>query len=240
MCFKANSPPEEILSVQRSSIQYSKLKKEKKIVRPVNSILPRYIWSSNVPKRYKKAKAKKDIKGDKEYLLLDRYGSNSSDIYEVDGESSSGTETEIPPVHIDGDNEDSSSSTDIDAVVQEYKDRIEVTTSKNFNEQRPPTVMTSRILLGIIMVVFVTSVFLSLNITANNSNICWLTFIILCICLVAILLLPRYTPEEQMNSTFYVIVPYLGLISIVLNVILATTLLTDTWPGILFWIVAGE
>lgn len=200
-----------------------------------------------------------DIKGDKEYLLLDRYGSNSSDIYEVDGESSSGTETEIPPIHVDGDNEDSSSSTDIDAVVQEYKDRIEVTTSKNFNEQRPPTVMTSRILLAIIMVVFVTSVFLSLNITANNSNICWLTFIskletgdridkilinfifsVLCICFVAILLLPRYTPEEQTNSTFYVVVPYLGLISIILNVILATTLLTDTWPGILFWIVAGK
>lgn len=118
-----------------------------------------------------------EAKEDKEYLLLDRYGSNSSDMFEVDGDSSSGTETEIPSTHLDGDNEDSSSSTDIDAVVQEYKDRIEVTTSKTFNEQRPPTIFSARLVLGIILVVFVTSVFLSLNITANNPNICWLTFI---------------------------------------------------------------
>ncbi|GJQ77026.1 hypothetical protein Trydic_g15220 [Trypoxylus dichotomus] len=238
-CFKSNSPPEETLSMQRSNIQYSKLKKEKKTLRSSNSILPRNIWPNNLPKRYKKAKAKKDAKGDKEYLLLDRYGSNSSEIYEVDCESSSGTEAEIPPIHVDGDNEDSSSSTDIDAVVQEYKDRVKVTTSKNFNEQRTPTIITSRVVLAIIMVVFVTSVFLSLSITANNSNICWLTFIILCICLVGLLLMPRYTPDEEASSTFYVTVPYLGLISIILNVILATTLLTDTWPGILFWVVAG-
>lgn len=239
-CFKSNSPPEQTSPIQRSNIQYSKLKKEKKLVRPINSILPRYIWSNNQPRRCKRAKAKKDNKGDKEYLLLDRYGSNSSDIFEVDGgDSSSGTETEIPSIHVDGDNEDSSSSTDIDAVVQEYKDRITVTTSKNFNEQRVPSATTSRMVLVIIILVFITSVFLSLSITSNNTRICWLTFIILCICLVAVSLMPRYTPEEETNSTFYVILPYIGLISIVLNVLLATTLLTDTWPGVIFWIVAG-
>lgn len=64
--------------------------------------------------------------GDKEYLLLDKYGHNSADVYHVIADTS-GSESDIEKdFNAKSDGEDSNSSTDIDAAVQEYKDKVEV------------------------------------------------------------------------------------------------------------------
>lgn len=64
------------------------------------------------------------IAGDKEYLLLGDY-SSSTEEFHPNYDSSSENENSFSPAHC-SDAEDSSSSTDIDAVVQEYRERVRV------------------------------------------------------------------------------------------------------------------
>lgn len=63
--------------------------------------------------------------GDKEYLLLGDYSTGAEEI-QLNYDSSSENENSPSHVHCNSDAEDSSSSTDIDAAVQEYRERIRV------------------------------------------------------------------------------------------------------------------
>lgn len=64
------------------------------------------------------------IAADKEYLLLGDYNSSAEEFH-PNCDSGSENENSFSPAHC-SDAEDSSSSTDIDAVVQEYRERIQV------------------------------------------------------------------------------------------------------------------
>lgn len=76
-----------------------------------------------------------DTTEDKEYLLLGQYSNNSLENFETHNYSSSeGSDIEIAsPANEAG---ESSSSTDIDAAVQEYKDRVKVRITRTLHSKR--------------------------------------------------------------------------------------------------------
>ncbi|XP_017775847.1 PREDICTED: high affinity cationic amino acid transporter 1 isoform X2 [Nicrophorus vespilloides] len=233
-----------------SNIQYSMLKPTRKLQqqqqhqkirksRTFCDMLPAYLRKNKATVSASELRSKRSRKspsGDKEYLLLDHYSTSSLDHLAIDTCSDSDV-NEMSPNCSDG--EESSSSTDIDAVVQEYKDRIQVATVNNFNEKRCPTLLTSRVVLCLIIVLYISSVLLSLGITINSLYLSWSNIIVSTLCLLGICVMPQNTSnkEEAIKSPIWF--PWFCFVAIIINVLLGTTLLIEIWPAVVLWIISG-
>nr|XP_022920946.1 cationic amino acid transporter 2 isoform X1 [Onthophagus taurus]XP_022920949.1 cationic amino acid transporter 2 isoform X1 [Onthophagus taurus] len=231
-CFKSNLQSVDNL-FQNSSVQYSKLRKERRVMKPSNSIINASLWHKKP-----KSKIKNEYQSDKEYLLLDNYTYDSSNSYR-DGMESSDSEEDKNVTTRPSDSESSGSSTDIDAAVKEYKDKVKVSTSNNFPEQSSPTLAHQTIVFVVIKIVVISAIYFALNVSSMEKGVYWLIFIIICICIVILYLLPKNVPDELQASKLYPFLPSLGILSIVSNMTLITLLSEDTWPGILFWLISG-
>ncbi|XP_031355745.1 probable cationic amino acid transporter [Photinus pyralis] len=166
----------EDLSVQHTNIQYSRLQKgQKRTVKPSPTariktafdIMPRFFRSATVPC------TSTGILDDNECLLMDDYSTQSTRECAHDGDSD--TESDVNEIlsMADADEAESSSSTDIDAVVQEYKEKVQVATVNNFGESKMPTQRTSQVVLGALVIIYISSSLTMTGIFMDMSQLIW-------------------------------------------------------------------
>lgn len=114
-----------------------------------------YISRISVPKS--RTFLLRNVSGEQESLLLDEY-SNKSEPIEEDSQS----DNEENQIISGSDGEESTDSTDIDVVVQEYKEKLKVATITKFNEKIPSTIVTSVIVGFCTFIIILGSIGLSL------------------------------------------------------------------------------
>ncbi|KAF5282431.1 hypothetical protein FQA39_LY17546 [Lamprigera yunnana] len=185
----------EDLSVQHSNIQYSRLKKNKKRSRPSPThriktafdLMPRIFRNTSFTSG---PRTSTGILDDKECLLMDDYNGHSKN--GVDSIESD-TESDANEVSMgDGNDADSSSSTDIDAVVQEYKEKIQVvTTVNNFSETKGPTNSTSKLVLFSLIAIHISTSLSMVGISAQMPQVLWPSILVTALSSFTILLMPQ-------------------------------------------------
>ncbi|KAK5639845.1 hypothetical protein RI129_010656 [Pyrocoelia pectoralis] len=183
----------EDLSVQHTNIQYSRLQKsQKRTVKPSPAariktafdIMPRFFRNTTAPRTSSEILDDKDTKE-----CVDSVDSDTeSDVNEILSMA-------------DADEAESSSSTDIDAVVQEYKEKIQI-----------------------------------ISILGASIN----AFLLTAISAFIILVMPRnklnVPPEDVLHRSVF---PWVAIASTILNVLLANTLLSEAWFGVIMWLCGG-
>ncbi|KAF2883508.1 hypothetical protein ILUMI_22681 [Ignelater luminosus] len=238
----------EDLSVQHSNIQYSRLQQgQKKSIKPSPTrriktafdIMPRFLRNTSFNAGPRTSKGFSTNTEDKEYLLMDDY-SNQSTKGNVDIESDSESDAnEVSSICTDAE-ADTSSSTDIDAVVQEYKEQIRVTTVNNFSDHKSPSRLTSQTVLTSILFIYASTALITTGLFLNISYLILISLIIIVICAIIILMMPQNKqnlPKEDVLPKK--IFSWVAITSTAINSMLATTLLSEVWFGIIMWICGG-
>ncbi|KAF5287284.1 hypothetical protein FQR65_LT02157 [Abscondita terminalis] len=234
----------EDLSVQHSNIQYSRLQKNKKRSKPSPThriktafdLMPRIFRNTSFTGG---PRTSAGILDDKECLLMDDYNHSSKEC--VDSIESD-TESEVNEVLSVGDGEDvdSSSSTDIDAVVQEYKEKIQVATVNNFSESKAPSQKTSKVVMLALVIIFVSSSLMMTAVSMKKHQLLWPSIFVTTLCSFLILLMPQnklnLPKDDVLHRSLF---PWVAIASIIGHVALANTLLPEAWFGVVMWLCGG-
>ncbi|CAH0546707.1 unnamed protein product [Brassicogethes aeneus] len=229
--------------VYHTNVHYKKLNQNpSKIIRPcclsdkLKSMFgisqKKYISKISVPKSG--TFLLKNFTGEQESLLLDDYSNVSTTLADDDQ-----SENEENNLESGTDGEESTDSTDVDVVVQEYKDKLKVTTITKFNEKLPSTVLTFSIVIVCFIIVIMGSIGLSL-ILFKYTFFLWPSFIGILISYLIIIVMPQNPAEKTNESTLLSCVLSTNiLVSMTINIILLSTIISDVWQGIIFWLIAG-
>ncbi|XP_074032406.1 torn and diminished rhabdomeres isoform X2 [Leptinotarsa decemlineata] len=236
--------------VHNTNIQYSKLGQNP--VKPSISIQhisalkekvkswftpkPQYIHRVSSPSHTtRKLVSSKNKRVERECLLMDDYNNKSINIdLAEDSVSENGDDLVIC-----SEDEDSGSSTDIDLVVEEYKEGLKVATVGKFHENRRSTRLTSTVASLCLILVVGSSVAMALYVM-RIINILWPSILGLVSATLIITVLPQNSSDKSRASFLpSIIFPLFNVISIGMNIILASTVLLDIWQGIVFWTLAG-
>ncbi|KAJ8969166.1 hypothetical protein NQ314_001907 [Rhamnusium bicolor] len=237
-------------AVYNTNIHYSKLNQntmksatqnKQSIKEKIKSFFvskPHYIHHLSSPKSInrKLGNASGNITDERECLLLDDYSNKSVNIDLADDSASENDENNIV---FCSDDEDSGSSTDIDLIVEEYREGLKVTTIGKFNEKRPSTRITSIVVVTCLTIIIISSITLSLYIL-NIINLCWPSILGIILPLIITTTMPQNSADKLKET----IVPSIlfslyHATSIVLNIVLSSTIIMDIWQGVLFWSLAG-
>ncbi|XP_036329236.1 probable cationic amino acid transporter isoform X1 [Rhagoletis pomonella] len=228
-----------------SSLSYSRLATAPPLVvksSSSNSRIKRNILSASLAKKgaIMKPKLKKKPKKEleKEWLLLGEPTSPCPARTPKDVESALLADREPPPSDFEYpekfEKSDSDTSTDIDAIVDEYRQKIKVTTAGPMEMSvRLPTLKSWRIIMFSIFTIvsFVVCVNIS---SAVEHPYTFLIYIAGCIIISSIMsLFPSYR-NGAVNVN-----PLLCTTTIMLGGILLSGCSYYSWPAILFWLIAG-
>ncbi|KAG5866556.1 hypothetical protein JTB14_025256 [Gonioctena quinquepunctata] len=226
--------------VHNTNVQYSQLSRNP--VRPsvsiqrISSMKDRVkAWFLPRPQYIHRVSSPNEDTHERECLLLDDYSNKSMNIdLAEDSASENGDDLVIV-----SDDEDSGSSTDIDLVVEEYKEGLKVATVGKFSENRRSTRVTSIIASICLLAAVGASVTIALYVI-RIINILWPSILGLTISTLVLTALPQNAADES-KETFLpsIIFPLFNITSIGLNVVLASTIILDIWQGIIFWSLAG-
>ncbi|KAJ3629609.1 hypothetical protein MTP99_013990 [Tenebrio molitor] len=232
--------------VSTTSTQYSKLKQRAKGQKTTPTNFKNRLtgiisgWKKNVsptsvnPNRNRTPKA--GTTQDDEYLLLNDYCDKSVDIVLNDDSSDDNDEKESV---MSSDVEDSYSSTDVDAVVQEYKDKIQVATIDNFNENKYPTYVTATTVVIFLMIIAIATISLSQVVVWKLYNLLWPCFTVSFFSTIIILVMPKSSYQSEHGLLPKSVVPLCSIIALQCHIVLVSTLMNDVWPGIIFWFGVG-
>ncbi|KAM7352436.1 torn and diminished rhabdomeres isoform 2-T2 [Cochliomyia hominivorax] len=225
-----------------SSLSYSRLSTEPITHSSSASRLKRSLWNlsvgKQVPSKKPKTKPKNKQEVEKEWLLLGEPTSPCPQRESKDVESTILSDGEPPPSDFEYpdkfDNSDSDTSTDIDAIVDEYRQKVKVTTAGPLDRTaRVPTVSSWRVTIFAIIVVF-----LGIALSLAGIYMQWppaaLTGSIgVFIISLMMPLIPKYTGSVVNIS------PVICCTSIFMCGILFASCAQNSWPAIVFWMVAG-
>uniref|UniRef100_A0A6P7FN81 Uncharacterized protein LOC114332084 n=1 Tax=Diabrotica virgifera virgifera TaxID=50390 RepID=A0A6P7FN81_DIAVI len=236
--------------VHNSNIQYSKLQGNGQ-----NSILrsnlnwttvkeklrnwfkrkPYYIHKLGSPTNITQKIAPRRRVEERECLLLDDYSVKSM---AMDAPEDTGSEAGDESI-VGSDDENSGSSTDIDIVVEEYKEGLKVATVGKFNEGRRSTRITSTIVGCCLILALLSSTCLALYVERVFS-ICWPSIVGLIISSLVITVMPQNTTDKSKEAILpSIIFPLCNIVSMAFSISLASTIFADIWQGIVFWSLAG-
>ncbi|XP_058986292.1 uncharacterized protein LOC131806331 [Musca domestica] len=225
-----------------SSLSYSRLNTEPITHSSSSARLKRSLWNLSVgkqaPNKKPKAKSKNKQEVEKEWLLLGEPTSPCPQRETKDVESTILSDGEPPPSDFEYpdkfDNSDSDTSTDIDAIVDEYRQKVKVATAGPLDRTaRIPTVSSWRVTIFAIVVVFL-GVALSLaGIFMHWAPAAFTGSIGVFIISLMMPLIPKYTGSVVNVS------PVICCSAIFIGCILFASCAQYSWPAILFWIVAG-
>ncbi|XP_044269575.1 cationic amino acid transporter 2 isoform X1 [Tribolium madens] len=224
--------------VAPSMTQYSKLhsknQKETNLKNKITGIISG--WKKNVsPTSANRNRTPKEgTTQDDEYLLLNEY-CDKSDV--VLNEVSSDDEERESVVSSDV--EDSYSSTDVDTAVQEYKDKIQVATIDNFNENKYPTYVTATTVVIFLIIIAIATISLSQVLTWKFYSLLWPCFTVSVFSTLIILVMPHNLYQSENGLLPKSVTPLCNLIAIQVHIILVATILHEVWPGIIFWVSVG-
>lgn len=218
-----------------TNIQYSKLNIPKNRTSRCHSLIKGILHyaksSSNETRSYKKTNT--EIEDDNECLLLDNYKQSKNFQY-------ADYESDLSESSPENDSGDDSSSTDVDAAVQEYIDRVQVATVDNFDSNDQPTTASARTVIFVISLLFAVVIFMSICIYLEFLHTFWSLTLILPVVYCILLKLPQNENEKiKRHLVSPRIFAILAPTAILLNAFLASTLIVTIWHGILFWILSG-
>ncbi|KAJ8924593.1 hypothetical protein NQ315_000743 [Exocentrus adspersus] len=223
-------------SVKTTIQSKSQLIKEK--IKSIFTSKPHYIHRLSSPNNMcqKLTNVTENRVEEREYLLLDDYSNKSLKIDLAEDTSSENDENDIV---FCSDGEDSGSSTDIDIIVEEYREGLKVATVGKFNERRPSTKFTSIIAVTCLVTVITSSIVLSLYVL-KVVNTVWPSIVGLFVPVIILTAMPQNTVDKSKETVIpSIIFPSCHAVSIVLNMVLCSTIIMDIWQGLLFWSVAG-
>ncbi|KAI9585499.1 uncharacterized protein LOC119633555 [Glossina fuscipes] len=225
-----------------SSLSYSRLTTVPLVTSASSSRLKRSLWNLNITKQAtnKKPKAKPRNKQEveKEWLLLGEPTSPCPQRETKDVESTILSDGEPPASDFEYpdkfENSDTDTSTDIDAIVDEYRQKVKVTTAGALDRNsRMPTIASWRVTMFAIVVIF-----LGVALTLAGIFMHWApaaltgaigVFIIsLMMCLI-----PKHTGNVVNVS------PILSCSVIFLGIILFASCASYSWPAVVFWLISG-
>ncbi|KAL1517774.1 hypothetical protein ABEB36_001497 [Hypothenemus hampei] len=137
------------------------------------------------------------------------------------------------------DGESSASSTDIDVIVEEYKEGLRVSTLGTFNDRQPSTRLTSYIVIGCLLLIILASVTLSLTIF-HVIKFYWSDILVLLGVSLVITGLPANASEKSKPCLLPgLIFPIVHCVNMTLNTVILSTIVASIWEGIVFWTIAG-
>ncbi|TMW50703.1 hypothetical protein DOY81_004227 [Sarcophaga bullata] len=225
-----------------SSLSYSRLSTEPITHSSSAARLKRSLWNLSVgkqqPAKKPKTKPKNKQEVEKEWLLLGEPTSPCPQREPKDVESTILSDGEPPPSDFEYpdkfDNSDSDTSTDIDAIVDEYRQKVKVTTAGPLDRTaRVPTVSSWRVTIFAIVVVFLgialslAGIFMHWPPAALTGSIG--VFIIS----LMMPLIPKYT------GSVITVSPVICCSCIFIGGVLFAACAQYSWPAIVFWILAG-
>lgn len=238
--------------VHNSNVQYSKLQKNPSNLALQNNLnwstvkekvqnwfkkKPYYIHRLSSPKNIISQKLTPGGSRieEKECLLLDDYNTRAINLDTAE-DSASDLEDESLACT---DDENSSTSTDIDIVVEEYKEGLKVATVGKFNENRRSTRFTSTVVTFCIILAITSSICMALYIERVYS-IYWPSLVGLIISVLVITAMPQNGADKSKEAILpSILFPFFNVSSIVLNISLSSTIFIDIWQGVVFWTLAG-
>ncbi|XP_030382954.1 uncharacterized protein LOC115630502 [Scaptodrosophila lebanonensis] len=231
-----------------SSLSYSRLStapitKSSSSNMSSSSRLKRSLWNISLPKqgalKKPKSKTKNKQEVEKEWLLLGEPTSPCPQRETRDVESTILSDGEPPPSDFEYpdkfDKSDSDTSTDIDAIVDEYRQKIKVTTAGPMERSlRVPTISSWRVTMFAIIVMG-----LGIALSVAGLVLRWAPAALtgaIGVLVVAIMMgfIPKYTGSSVINVS-----PVLCSMCLLLGVVLFSACAVHSWPGVLFWLLAG-
>ncbi|XP_055386717.1 probable cationic amino acid transporter isoform X2 [Condylostylus longicornis] len=187
--------------------------------------------------RKNKKKIKNDV--DKEWLLLGEPSSPCQIPRDQDDlESTILSDAEPSPTDFEFpgrvDNSDSDTSTDIDAIVDEYREKVKVTTAGPIDRSsRLPSIASWRVTIFAIMLIIFGIGLILFGIHCNLLPAYITGLIGIFLVSVVMSFIPKY------NGNIINVSPIICSISLTLGSIFLSSCLIDSWPALLFWILAG-
>ncbi|XP_057665328.1 probable cationic amino acid transporter [Diorhabda carinulata] len=197
---------------------------------------PYYIHKLGSPKNItQKLTTRRRRIEERECLLLDDYSINTLTVDPAEDTASEAGDESVAGT----DDENSGSSTDIDIVVEEYKEGLKVATVGKFNENRRSTRITSLIVVICIIVIIISSICLALY-CQRILNIYWPSILGLSISIIIITAMPQNSADKSKEAILpSIIFPLCNVSTVALSISLASTIFIDIWQGIVFWSLAG-
>ncbi|KAH1002862.1 hypothetical protein HUJ04_008897 [Dendroctonus ponderosae] len=134
---------------------------------------------------------------------------------------------------------DEESSTDIDGIVEEYKEGVRVATMGSFKRATPSTKLTQLVFLVFMTVIVLNAASIALSIQIVKRYY-WVEILALALCIVVISCLPENSAEKSKPSLLPSFLFPLGhSLSINANILLASMLLPSVWLGVVIWTLSG-
>ncbi|XP_017121251.1 uncharacterized protein LOC108142075 isoform X2 [Drosophila elegans] len=207
-----------------------------------SSRLKRSLWKIGLPKHggLKKPKSKPRNKQEleKEWLLLGEPTSPCPQREGRDVESTILSDGEPPPSDFEYpdkfDKSDSDTSTDIDAIVDEYREKIKVTTAGPLERSvRVPTVSSWRVTIFAIVVIGLGIALCIAGLMMHWAPAALTGGIGVLIVTIMMGFVPKYT-GSVINVN-----PVICGMSLLMGVILFSECARHSWPGLLIWMMAG-
>ncbi|XP_032310930.1 uncharacterized protein LOC6503741 [Drosophila ananassae] len=207
-----------------------------------SSRLKRSLWNIGLPKhsglKKPKTKPKNKQELEKEWLLLGEPTSPCPQREGRDVESTILSDGEPPPSDFEYpdkfDKSDSDTSTDIDAIVDEYREKIKVTTAGPLERSvRVPTGSSWHVTIFALVVIA-----LGIALCVAGLMMHWAPATLtggIGVLIVAIMMgfIPKYTGSVINVS------PVICGMSLLMGVILFTECAVHSWPGLVIWLLAG-
>ncbi|KAF7283777.1 hypothetical protein GWI33_023023 [Rhynchophorus ferrugineus] len=243
------------VQVSTSNIQYSKLSQStsrsstksnrtniKDRLKSLFSKKPQYIHKLSSPKtavcNVRKINHTRADQEEHECLLFDDYATKSTNVDIADDSNSENEENEMEILSC-SEEENSDSSTDIDVIVEEYKEGLRVSTVGKFNERKPSTRTTSIIVIMCIILIISASISISLYIF-RIIRFCWPDILAIIGSALVIMGLPENSAEKSKPCLLPSwLIPLFHSASISVNTVLSATILGAVWQGVVFWTLAG-
>ncbi|KAJ8935876.1 hypothetical protein NQ318_012649 [Aromia moschata] len=178
----------------------------------------------------------KYIREERECLLLDDYNNKSVNI---DLNEDSESENDENDIVFCSDGEDSGTSTDIDLVVEEYREGLKVVTLGKFNEKRPSTRTSSLVVITCLIIIIISAITLSLYVM-KVIHLFWPSIIGIVVPVIVATAMPQNS-ADRLKETILPSMLFFSchVTSVVLNIVLSSTLVMDIWQGLVFWSLAG-
>ncbi|SPP82129.1 uncharacterized protein LOC117583865 [Drosophila guanche] len=207
-----------------------------------SSRLKRSLWNISLTKHtgLKKPKTKPRNKQEveKEWLLLGEPTSPCPQREGRDVESTILSDGEPPPSDFEYpdkfDKSDSDTSTDIDAIVDEYREKIKVTTAGPLERSvRVPTVSSWRVTIFALVVIALGIALCVAGLTMHWAPASFTGAIGVFIVTIMMGFIPKYTGSVINVS------PVLCGMSLLLCVVLFSGCAVHSWPGLIIWLLAG-
>ncbi|XP_002052053.3 solute carrier family 7 member 14 [Drosophila virilis] len=207
-----------------------------------SSRVKRSLWNIGLPKQrgLKKPKNKQRNKPEveKEWLLLGEPTSPCPQREGRDVESTILSDSEPPPSDFEYpdqfDKSDSDTSTDIDAIVDEYRQKVKVTTAGPLERSvRVPTVSSWRVTIFAIVVIGLGIALCVAGLVLRWAPAAFTGSIGVFIVAIMMGIIPQYTGSVINVS------PVLCAMCLLLSVVFFSACAVHSWPGVLVWLLGG-